>query len=89
MANDIILIVSGCSAQAAAKAGLMDPVHAKELCGAGLKRVCELAGHPARAAHGLLRGYLPYDDPGLRAVAKDSGPEHLPASRRGLRTRSG
>ena len=33
-------------AQAAAKAGLMDPVHAKELCGAGLKRVCELANIP-------------------------------------------
>ncbi len=44
--NDIILIVSGCSAQAAAKAGLMDPVNAKEYCGAGLKRVCELAGIP-------------------------------------------
>ena len=44
--NDIILIVSGCSAQAAAKAGLMDPVSAKEYCGAGLKRVCELAGIP-------------------------------------------
>ena len=44
--NDIILIVSGCSAQAAAKAGLMDPVKAKEYCGAGLKRVCELANIP-------------------------------------------
>ena len=44
--NDIILIVSGCSAQAAAKAGLMDPDKAKEYCGAGLKRVCELAGIP-------------------------------------------
>ena len=44
--NDIILIVSGCSAQAAAKAGLMDPEKAKECCGAGLKRVCELAGIP-------------------------------------------
>ena len=44
--NDIICIVSGCSAQAAAKAGLMDPVQAKEYCGAGLKRVCELAGIP-------------------------------------------
>ncbi len=44
--NDIIIIVSGCSAQAAAKAGLMDPVKAKEYCGAGLKRVCELAGIP-------------------------------------------
>ncbi len=44
--NDIILIVSGCSAQAAAKAGLMDPVQAREYCGAGLKRVCELANIP-------------------------------------------
>ncbi len=43
--NDIILIVSGCSAQAAAKAGLLDP-DAKKYCGAGLKRVCELAGIP-------------------------------------------
>ena len=32
--------------QAAAKAGLMDPDLAKEYCGAGLKRVCELAGIP-------------------------------------------
>ena len=44
--NDIVVVVSGCSAQAAAKAGLMDPVQAKEYCGAGLKRVCELAGIP-------------------------------------------
>lgn len=43
--NDIVLIVSGCSAQAAAKAGLMNK-EAKELCGAGLKRVCELADIP-------------------------------------------
>ena len=43
--NDIILIVSGCSAQAAAKAGLMDP-EAKDYCGEGLKRVCELVGIP-------------------------------------------
>ena len=45
IANDIIIIASGCSAQAAAKAGLMDE-EAKELCGAGLKRVCELADIP-------------------------------------------
>ncbi len=45
LANDIILVVSGCSAQAAAKAGLMDK-RAKEFCGAGLKRVCELADIP-------------------------------------------
>ena len=45
IANDIIIIASGCSAQAAAKAGLMDK-RAKDLCGAGLKRVCELADIP-------------------------------------------
>ena len=45
IANDIIIIASGCSAPAAAKAGLMDK-EAKELCGAGLKRVCELADIP-------------------------------------------
>ena len=36
IANDIVVIASGCSAQAAAKAGLMDKA-AKDLCGAGLK----------------------------------------------------
>lgn len=45
IANDIVVIASGCSAQAAAKAGLMDK-RAKDLCGAGLKRVCELADIP-------------------------------------------
>jgi carbon-monoxide dehydrogenase catalytic subunit len=45
IANDIILVLSGCSAQAAAKAGLMD-LRAKDLCGQGLKRVCELVGIP-------------------------------------------
>ena len=43
--NDIIIVASGCSAQAAAKAGLMDK-RAKDLCGAGLRRVCELADFP-------------------------------------------
>jgi len=43
--NDIIIVATGCSAQAAAKAGLMQK-EAKELCGAGLKRVCELADIP-------------------------------------------
>ncbi len=45
IANDIIIVASGCAAQAAAKAGLMDK-RAKDLCGAGLKRVCELADIP-------------------------------------------
>ena len=45
IANDIVIITTGCSAQAAAKAGLMDKA-AKDFCGAGLKRVCELADIP-------------------------------------------
>ena len=43
--NDVILIVSGCSAQAAAKAGLMDK-RAAQYCGEGLKRVCKLVDIP-------------------------------------------
>ena len=45
IANDIIVVVSGCSAQAAAKCGLLDK-EAKEMCGDGLKRVCELVDIP-------------------------------------------
>lgn len=43
--NDIILVLSGCSAQAAAKAGLMDK-DAAQYCGEGLKRVCKLVDIP-------------------------------------------
>ncbi|MCD8124364.1 MAG: carbon monoxide dehydrogenase, partial [Lachnospiraceae bacterium] len=45
LANDIVLVLSGCSAQAAAKAGLMSK-EAKKFCGDGLRRVCELADIP-------------------------------------------
>ena len=45
IANDIVIIASGCAAQAAAKAGLMNK-EAKALCGAGLERVCTLADIP-------------------------------------------
>ena len=45
LANDIIVIVSGCAAQAAAKAGLLDK-DAKEYCGDGLRRVCDLVDIP-------------------------------------------
>ena len=45
LANDILVIVSGCSAQAAAQAGLMDK-EAGKYCGEGLKRVCRLANIP-------------------------------------------
>jgi len=43
--NDIIVIASGCAAQTAAKAGLLSK-EAKDLAGAGLRRVCELADIP-------------------------------------------
>ncbi|MBF7096906.1 anaerobic carbon-monoxide dehydrogenase catalytic subunit [Alkalibacter mobilis] len=43
--NDIIVVTTGCAAQAAAKAGLMT-MEAKELCGRGLKEVCERVGIP-------------------------------------------
>ena len=43
--NDIIIVATGCAAQAASKAGLMDK-GAREICGDGLKRVCTLADIP-------------------------------------------
>lgn len=43
--NDIIVVTTGCAAQAAAKAGLMQ-FEAKELAGRGLKEVCERVGIP-------------------------------------------
>lgn len=45
IANDVIVVATGCAAQAAAKAGLMS-VDAKELAGPGLKTVCELLDIP-------------------------------------------
>ena len=45
IANDIIVVATGCAAQAASKAGLLDK-QAKELCGEGLRRVCTLADIP-------------------------------------------
>lgn len=45
IANDILIVGSGCASQAATKAGLLR-MDAKELCGAGLKRVCTLVGIP-------------------------------------------
>lgn len=45
LANDIVLLAIGYPVKVAQDAGLLDPA-AKELCGAGLKRVCELAEIP-------------------------------------------
>jgi carbon-monoxide dehydrogenase catalytic subunit len=43
--NDILLVATGCAAQVATKAGLLN-YDAKYLCGAGLRRVCELVHIP-------------------------------------------
>ncbi|MDR0596864.1 MAG: anaerobic carbon-monoxide dehydrogenase catalytic subunit [Clostridiales Family XIII bacterium] len=45
MEHDILVVTTGCAAQAAAKSGLMSK-EAKELCGDGLRRVCTLVGIP-------------------------------------------
>jgi carbon-monoxide dehydrogenase catalytic subunit len=44
--NDILVIQTGCSAMACAKAGLMTPEAAKEFAGPGLAEVCEAVGIP-------------------------------------------
>ncbi|MDR0817761.1 MAG: anaerobic carbon-monoxide dehydrogenase catalytic subunit [Clostridiales Family XIII bacterium] len=43
--NDILIVATGCAAQAAAKAGLLSK-DAKYLCGDGLRRVCDLVDIP-------------------------------------------
>ena len=43
--NDILIVATGCAAQVAVKAGLMNK-EAKNFCGAGLRRVCELVNIP-------------------------------------------
>ncbi|MDR0862307.1 MAG: anaerobic carbon-monoxide dehydrogenase catalytic subunit [Oscillospiraceae bacterium] len=45
IANDILIVATGCAAQLATKAGLLNK-DAKYLCGAGLRRVCELVDIP-------------------------------------------
>ena len=43
--NDVVIVATGCAAQAASKAGLLDKA-SKVLCGEGLRRVCTLADVP-------------------------------------------
>ena len=45
MEHDIVIVATGCAAQAASKAGLLDK-KAKVFCGEGLRRVCTLADIP-------------------------------------------
>ncbi len=44
--NDVLVLQTGCSAMASAKAGLMVPEAAKEFAGEGLASVCEAVGIP-------------------------------------------
>ena len=44
--NDVLVVSTGCSAIAAAKAGLMRPDAAEKHCGKGLHEVCEAVGIP-------------------------------------------
>ncbi|MDR2738373.1 MAG: anaerobic carbon-monoxide dehydrogenase catalytic subunit [Treponema sp.] len=45
LANDVLIVATGCAAQMATKAGLLQK-DAKYVCGAGLRRVCELVDIP-------------------------------------------
>jgi carbon-monoxide dehydrogenase catalytic subunit len=44
--NDVLVVQTGCSAHAAAKAGYMTPENAMENAGPGLREVCEAIGIP-------------------------------------------
>jgi len=44
--NDVLVVQTGCSAIAMAKAGFMQPEAAKKYCGPGLAEVCEAVGMP-------------------------------------------
>ncbi len=44
--NDVLVVQTGCSALALAKAGFMDPAAAAKYCGPGLREVCEAVGIP-------------------------------------------
>ena len=44
--NDVLVLQTGCSAMACAKAGLMTPEAAREYAGSGLAEVCETVGLP-------------------------------------------
>ena len=44
--NDVIIVTTGCSAIADAKAGLLDSKEALKYCGKGLREICETVGIP-------------------------------------------
>ena len=60
--NDVIVLVTGCSAMTCGKAGLLTPEAARQYAGEGLASVCEAVGNSARAPHGRLCGQQPDPD---------------------------
>lgn len=46
LANDVIVLTTGCSSVAAGKQGLLSPEAASKYCGKGLAEVCEAVGIP-------------------------------------------
>ena len=44
--NDVLVVSTGCSAIASAKAGLLDPEEGKKFAGQGLQEICEATGLP-------------------------------------------
>lgn len=44
--NDVLVLATGCAAQALGRMGLMRPEAAAEYCGEGLKSICETVGMP-------------------------------------------
>ncbi len=46
LANDVIVVTTGCTAIADAKSGLLDPGEALQYCGHGIREVCRAVGIP-------------------------------------------
>ena len=46
LANDVLVVTTGCTAIACAKSGLLDPGGALKYCGKGLQEVCKAVGIP-------------------------------------------
>jgi carbon-monoxide dehydrogenase catalytic subunit len=46
LANDVLVVMTGCAATACAKAGLLQPEAAAQYAGEGLKEICEAVGIP-------------------------------------------
>ena len=46
IANDVLVVMTGCAATACAKAGLLQPEAAAEWAGEGLKEICDAVGIP-------------------------------------------